>query len=194
MMVVYFYKLIYFFRKKTEGFIIGYLRKELKVLNPGRIEWPESVTFEIFPIVYLDRSHSKILLAEDVAVRGMISFLSYNNAEICIGRNTFFNRNCSINAMVRVQIGDDCLFGENVKIYDHNHQYRNRPDLIKNQGFTAGEVVIGSNCWIGSDVIILKGAKIGNNCIVGARSLVNKEIPDNSIVIQSGSGLVIKPY
>ena len=192
--MVYIYKLIYFLRKKAEGYKFVYLRKELKVLNPERIEMPDSVSFEIFPYVNFDRSRSKILLAENVAVRGRISFLSYNNAVISIGCNTFFNQNCSINSMARVQIGEDCLFGENVKIYDHNHQYRNRPDLIKNQGYSAGEVIIGNNCWIGSDVIILKGAKIGNNCVIGAKSLVNKEIPDNSIVIQSGGSVVIKQY
>lgn len=79
-------------------------------------------------------------------------------------------------------IGSNSIFGENVKIYDHNHRFNMPNRLIKNSGYSYGSVSIGSNCWIGSNVILLKGAEIGNNCVIGAGCVIDSKIPSNSIV------------
>ena len=104
------------------------------------------------------------------------------NAELYIGEGCFFNNNCSINCLNKISIGKNSIFGENVKIYDHNHHISENTKLIKNQGFSLGEVVIGENCWICSNVIILKGCRIGNNVVIGAGCIIKEEIPDNTIV------------
>lgn len=53
---------------------------------------------------------------------------------------------------------------------------------ISQHGFSVADVIIGDNCWIGSDVIILKGVTIGDNVVIGAKCLIYKDIPSNSIV------------
>ena len=74
------------------------------------------------------------------------------------------------------------MFGENVKIYDHNHRFNN-PDLpIKEQGFSVGKVIVGKHCWIGSNVALLKGTEIGDNCVIGACVIVNGKVPAGTIV------------
>ena len=103
-------------------------------------------------------------------------------AKVEIGSNCFFNNDCSINANKLVKIGDGTIFGENVKIYDHNHRFANLSTAIKEQGFSVGEVVIGSHCWIGSNVVILKGTIIGDNCVIGAGVVLSGEIKSNTIV------------
>ena len=103
------------------------------------------------------------------------------NAKLTIGENVFFNNYCSVNCLKNIKIGDDCLFGENVRIYDHNHVF-NKKSLVRENGYTYGEITIGKNCWIGSNVTILKKAKIGNNCVIGAGCVINEEIADNTIV------------
>lgn len=105
-----------------------------------------------------------------------------DGAVIHIGKNCFFNHGCSINALKRVEIGDGCLFGENVKIYDHNHRFSQRNVPIKEQGFTTGTVTIGDGCWIGSNVVILKGVHIGNHCVIGAGTVIDRDIPEETIV------------
>lgn len=109
-----------------------------------------------------------------------------NKGCVVIGSNTFFNENCSINCMNSVLIGNDCLFGENVHIYDHNHSYKDKNLLIREQGFNSEKIVIGDNCWIGSNVVILKGVTIGKNSIIGAGCVVYKSVPDNSILLSDG--------
>lgn len=101
---------------------------------------------------------------------------------VSIGKNVFFNNYCSITARRKVVIGNDCIFGENVKIYDHNHKHRDNK-LIRLQGFSTEEVIIGEDCWIGSNVTILKGVKIGRHSVIGAGVIVYKDIPENSVVV-----------
>ncbi|WP_218841530.1 DapH/DapD/GlmU-related protein [Winogradskyella undariae] len=54
--------------------------------------------------------------------------------------------------------------------------------LIKNQPYSIGSVEIGDNCWIGSNVVILKNVNIGDNCIIGANCVVYKSLKANSLV------------
>ena len=104
------------------------------------------------------------------------------NASLTIGNNCFFNNGCSIESNEQVVIKEGCLFGENVKIYDHNHRFRDSNSYIKNQGYTTAPVEIGNNCWIGSNVVILKGTTIEDHCVIGAGAVIEGRIPANTIV------------
>ncbi|WP_378105605.1 acyltransferase [Chryseobacterium sp. sg2396] len=105
------------------------------------------------------------------------------NAQVNIGNNVFFNNFCTIAAMDNITIGDNTIFGENVKIYDHNHQFKNASIPIKNQGYSSERIIIGENCWIASNVVILKGVTIGNHSVVGAGNIVYKDVPENSVLL-----------
>ena len=103
--------------------------------------------------------------------------------EIVIGSNVFFNNYCSLNAMQHISIGDGTIFGENVKVYDHNHFYKNPDVPINEQGFTSSPINIGKHCWIASNVVILKGVTIGNNSVIGAGCIIYKDVPANTVVV-----------
>lgn len=104
-------------------------------------------------------------------------------AMLSIKGKVFFNNNCSINCLEKIEIGDGCIFGEGVKLYDHNHKYKTDPVIsISKDEFTTAPIIIGKNCWIGSNVTILKGVTIGDNVIIGAGCLIYKSIPSNSMV------------
>lgn len=103
-------------------------------------------------------------------------------ANIRLGENCFFNNFCSLNALDSVVIGDRCIFGEGVKIYDHNHKFQDKEIPIKEQGFSKKPVKIGHDCWICSNVTILQGVTIGDHCIIGAGCLIYKDIPSNTVV------------
>ena len=85
--------------------------------------------------------------------------------------------------------GGGTIFGESVKIYDHNHRFHeDKP--IKEQGYSNGEVHIGGHCWIGSGVIILKGADISDNCVIGAGCVVDGCVPKGSVVTADRSSRI----
>lgn len=110
--------------------------------------------------------------------------LTIGGGQINIGKNVFFNHDCSINVEDTIlTIGDGSIFGENVKIYDHNHCYKDKSRPIKEQGYACAPVSIGKHCWIGSNVIILKGVTIGDNSVIGAGCVVYKDVPANCVVV-----------
>lgn len=63
--------------------------------------------------------------------------LVIDGGHVRIGNGVFFNNNCSLTSQGEIEIGDDCILGENVKLYDHNHRFGGKT-LIKNQGFSKG--------------------------------------------------------
>ena len=102
----------------------------------------------LFRIVY----GKKLMIGNGTTFRKWFSILINDDAKIFIGNNCFFNNYCSLVAHKNIVIGNNTLFGENVKIYDNNHNYKNENLMIKDQGFTSSEIIIGNNCWIASNV------------------------------------------
>lgn len=125
---------------------------------------------------------NQLKIGKKVGFRKNVKFYFEKDAQVVIGDRCFFNNDCSINVQNELLIGDDTLFGEGVRIYDHNHVFSSIDVPIALQGFKSAPISIGSNCWICSNVIILKGAKIGNNCVIGAGCIISEAIPDNTIV------------
>ena len=102
---------------------------------------------------------------------------------INISDHVFFNNYCTIMSRSFITIGEGTIFGENVKIYDHNHCYKDITLPLKVQGYTSAPITIGKHCWIASNVVILKGVTIGNNCVIGAGCVVYKDVPANTVLV-----------
>ncbi|QNQ83110.1 acyltransferase [Lactobacillus sp. PV037] len=124
----------------------------------------------------------KLIIGAHTTWRKGLSVTIGKDGKVEIGKNCFFNNYCSINSLQTIKIGDGTLFGEGVKIYDHNHRFRDPNVPIKYQGYKSAPVNIGKHCWIGSNVIILKGTSIGDNCVIGAGCVVSGEVPSNTIL------------
>jgi acetyltransferase-like isoleucine patch superfamily enzyme len=113
--------------------------------------------------------------------------LLVEGGSLSIGRNLFMNNRCSINCHKSVEIGDDCLFGEGVCLYDHDHVF-SLPGSVRESGFKTGEIKVGNNVWLGTNVVVLRGSVIGDNSVVGANTVVQGLIPANSIVTAADRG------
>ena len=103
-----------------------------------------------------------------------------------IGDNVFFNNSCSINCHDVVTIGDDCLFGENVKIYDHNHRFNLEGVSCRESGFTQCPIQIGNNVWVCANTVICKGVCIGDGAVIAAGVVVRNNVPPNTLVAANG--------
>lgn len=105
-------------------------------------------------------------------------YCDYGN-HIQVGKNFFANYNCTILDVAKVTIGDNCQLAPNVAIYTAGHPVH--PDS-RNSGYEYGiEVTIGDNVWVGGNTVILPGVHIGDCCVIGAGSVVTKDIPAWSI-------------
>ncbi|WHF36686.1 acyltransferase [Aeromonas salmonicida] len=105
-----------------------------------------------------------------------------SSGKLKIGDGCFFNNYCSINCHHEIIIGDNVLFGESVKVYDHDHIFSADYGVDKNQ-FKTSKVEIGNNVWLGSNAIILKGVSIGDNAVIAAGSVVTKNVPASHVFI-----------
>lgn len=104
-----------------------------------------------------------------------------------IGDNVFFNNACAINSFDSVTIGDGCIFGENVKIYDHNHRFNLEGVPYRDSGFTKAPVSIGEDTWLCANVVVCKGVCIGDGCVVAAGAVIRQDVPDNTMVSTDGT-------
>ena len=92
------------------------------------------------------------------------------------GKNFFANYNCTIIDVAKVKIGDNCQMAPNVAIYTAGHPLH---PVSRNSMYEYGiSVSIGDNVWIGGNTVILPGVHIGSNTVIGAGSVVTKDIPD----------------
>lgn len=153
------------------------------------------VQFHGTPIVSVHKD-SQITIGDDCVVcsRSDMTDLGVNHpvilrtlragASIVIGKDTGMSGG-SICAAVRVEIGKECLLGANVSISDTDfhpvspvcRRYNKNPHAIN-----AVAVIIEDNVFVGTGSIILKGVRVGANSVIGAGSVVTKDVPPNSIV------------
>lgn len=117
-------------------------------------------------------------LSHSVFTRQGVSLRS-SGGKMKIG-TCFFNQGCSVTCLKRVEIGDNCLFGPNVVIVDHDHDY-SFLNTKRGSEYICKDVIIGKNVVVGANTVILKGSVIGDNAMIGAGSIVSGIVPANII-------------
>lgn len=98
-----------------------------------------------------------------------------------LGKNFYANHNLVILDANKVKFGDNVLIGPNCFFYTSGHP--TDVNLRKQYLEYAKPIEVGDNVWIGGNVAILPGVKIGDNVVIGAGSVVTKDIPDNSVAV-----------
>lgn len=102
------------------------------------------------------------------------------DSEIVIGNNNSFSNNVTLCANESIRIGNQCLIGNEVSIYDCDF-HEVAPSSRRHSSGPMAPVALGNNVWLGSRVIVLKGVTIGDNSVIAAMSLVTKSIPANCV-------------
>ena len=137
------------------------------------------------------RIKGRIILGKHVSLNKNSSINVTENALLKIGDYSGIGNNTIIVAREKIEIGNNVLIGPNVCIYDHDHNF-NGSGLIRSKGYETSSITIEDNVWIAAGAIILKGVRIGSGSVIGAGTLVNKNIPSNSVVFNERE-LHIKP-
>ena len=105
-------------------------------------------------------------------------YCDYGN-HIKVGKNFFANYNCTFLDVAAITFGDNCLLGPNVSIYTAGHPVHPHS---RNSRYEYGiAVTIGNDVWLGGCTVICPGVTIGDGCVIGAGSVVTKDIPPYSI-------------
>lgn len=90
----------------------------------------------------------------------------------------------------RIVIGKNVMFGPKCSLFAENHVFSNTDNSIKSQGVQQKGITIEDDCWIGSNVIILDGVTIGKGSVIGAGTLVSKDVPAGSVVVDKREKMV----
>ena len=131
----------------------------LDMLREGRLEIGEHVLFE--PNVWLTAQAP---------------------GRIRIGTGTFLNMGVQVAAMELVEIGAHCMFANGCFVSDADHRFDDPDKPVPWQGFTTkGPTRVGDNVWCGANVVITSGVTVGERCVIGANSVVTRDLPPFSI-------------
>jgi acetyltransferase-like isoleucine patch superfamily enzyme len=95
---------------------------------------------------------------------------------ILICNRVFIGRHCEFNARSGITIGDDCLIASGCKFIDHDHGMSWQLPMNRQDG-REGQIVLEADVWLGVNVVVLRGVRIGRGAVVGAGSVVTKSIP-----------------
>jgi len=125
--------------------------------------------------------------------------LNPDKTTLKIGKSCEMGDCCHIVAIDSVEIGDNFLAASKVFISDCSHgDYGSGDESSKpddppiSRKLISRPIVIGNNVWVGENVVILAGVHIGDGCVIGANSVVNSDISDNSIAVGSPARVVKK--
>ena len=140
-------------------------------------------TWNVFQI----DTKADLIVGSNVICRNFENF-HVSSGKLVLNDGVFINNSCSFNCMERIEVGAGTMMGEGVRFYDHDHVYT--AEKIEKWQCTTAPIRVGRDCWIGSNVTILKGVTIGDNTIIGAGCLVRKDVPANSVVYNDGNVLV----
>jgi len=122
----------------------------------------------------------EVVLSEGVSLNGTvvpIELITYTSGRIEIGNHTFINFGSSIAARASVKIGSYCHLGHYTFVMDNDQH-----DVVRHSELPRSEpVIIEDHVWIGSKAVILPGVHIGSRAVIGAGSIVTKDIPSRCV-------------
>lgn len=188
-------KLLHHLSKPYSKVIVGILNTfntgkyyNIKMMNHVVIEYP---TDRIVGEQYIS-------LGEETCIgkRAVITAIDRIGIPIiAIGSHVAIGDDCHITAVKQITIGDGCLLGKKVTITDNSHGENLAIEEMmisprKRIVYSKGPVVIGKNVWIGDKATICPNITIGDGAIIGANSVVTKDVPAFSIVVGSPARII----
>lgn len=138
--------------------------------------------------VLIDGLGERGVVLRDAVKIGDFSVVACSGSLQNLGSHIEFAKNVGIGEFSRiggsggVVIGQNTIIGQYFSAHPENHNFLNKDVLIRDQGTTRSEIIVGQNCWIGAKVTLLAGSRIGDSCVVAAGSVVNGVFPEYSII------------
>lgn len=149
----------------------------LKIMFGSKIKlhWDDRISLSVKIRI---NDSGQITIGKRVELRENCVLNVTDGGKIVIEDYVFINDGCCINARESITIGSDTMFGQSVKLYDHDHDYRS--DNLK-INFIQAPIHIEESVWICSDVIILRGCHIGRGSVIAAGTIIKSDVDPNTM-------------
>jgi len=164
-----------------------FIGKKVKIRHKKAIELGNGVSLEDY--VYLDGlSKGGLKIGDNVKIGSYTIIacsgsLKHLGIGIEIGDNSGVGDHCFFGAAGGIKIGNNVIMGQNIRFHSEGHNFDKLDIPIKQQGVTNKGITIGDDCWIGSGAVFLDGVQVGEGCVIGANTLVNKNVPSYSVAV-----------
>ena len=165
---------------------IPFVGRGVRVRGGGQLQVGRRVVFEDYSEIQATSTRG-VLIGDNVSVGSMtmIRPSGYYSRELgvglTIGSRTGIAAGCYLGCSGGIEIGSDVLFGPGVKLFAEDHVFASTEERIRAQGVRRGPIVIEDDCWLASNVIVTSGVRIGRGTVVGAGSVVTRDIPEFSV-------------
>lgn len=173
------------FIKEVHGlFLVG---KHTTITHGSHIRCGKNVKFEDYAEVH--GLCEKLVFGDNVTIsRGvMIRPSSYYGNDygkgLVVGNNSSIGPYGYVGCSGKIAIGKNVMFGPKCSLFAENHVFSDTEKDIKSQGVAQKGITVEDDCWIGSNVTILDGVTIGKGSVIGAGTLVTRDVAPGSIVV-----------
>jgi acetyltransferase-like isoleucine patch superfamily enzyme len=128
------------------------------------------------------RGYGRLVIGRWVHI-GSGNALRAHEGTLRIGDKCVFGKDNTVNTYLDIEFGAATIVADWVYVCDFDHVYADIHVPIKDQGIVKTPVRIGPDCWIGTKVTVLRGITVGRGCVLAAHTVVNKDVPDHSVVV-----------
>ena len=174
------------FLKQAKGlFLVG---RGVQISHGRHITCGKNVKFEDFSEIHGLCSDGLVFGDYVTISRGvMIRPSSYYGNDLgkglVMGEHSSIGPYGYIGCSGKITIGKNVMFGPKCSLFAENHNFSDTESSIKSQGVNQKGITVEDDCWIGSNVVILDGVTIGKGSVIGAGTLVTKDVPAGSVVM-----------
>jgi len=168
------------FRRMGRGVILG---KGLTIRHPSKISIGDRAAIDDYCALDARGDENAAITIGDGVIISRNTILRTKNGTISLGAGCNIGSNCHLSSISSLRVGENLLMASFCFVTAGGHHSFDRTDVpISAQGMVSrGGVSIGRDVWIGAHVTILDGVRIGDNAIIGACSMVNRDIPPYAI-------------
>ena len=135
--------------------------------------------------IELDRN-SEMIIGDLCIMNDFSRIIVRGGGTLKLGNRVSLGIRTIINCHSSIEIGDNVNIAPDVKIYDHDHDFKNYSlsGVKWRENFLTSSIRIGSNVWIGANTVILRGAQIGDNTVIGAGCIIKGNYRGNCVITQ----------
>ncbi len=125
-----------------------------------------------------------IRIGEGTSIMSGSYLYAHDSSNLIIGSHCSFNHNVTLGASGgEIVIGNHVLIGPNVVLRAADHVFASTEVPIRCQGHSPGRIAIGDDVWLAANVVVTSGVTIGNGCVVGAGSIVTRDLPPMTVCV-----------
>lgn len=183
------------FLKQVKGlFLVG---KHVQITHGKHIVCGKNVKFEDYAEIHGLCSEGLVFgdyvtISRGVMIRPSSYYGGDLGAGLVMGEHSSIGPYGYVGCSGKIVIGKNVMFGPKCSLFAENHNFSDTETDIKSQGVNQKGIKIEDDCWIGSNVTILDGVTIGKGSVIGAGTLITKDIPSGSVVIDKKTKLLRK--